>query len=86
MTLARLLSVLLLSQLGIEATFRATWSGFIAQSRNMNLPVSRQSSACSLSGILNYGTPSQRGVSVYIKEPAKVWAIALGTGASQLSV
>lgn len=52
----------------------------------MNLLILRQSSACSLSGILNCGTPSQQGDSVYIKEPAKVWDIALGTGASQLSV
>lgn len=52
----------------------------------MNLLISRQSSTCSLSGILNYGTPSQRGVSVYIKDPAKVWDIALGTRVSQLSV
>lgn len=44
----------------------------------------RIAAACSLSGILNYGTPSQRGLCVYIKEPAKVWDIALGTGASQL--
>lgn len=51
----------------------------------MNLPVSRQSSACSLSGIVNYGTPSQQGVSVYIKELAKVWDIALGNGESQFS-
>lgn len=52
----------------------------------MNLPLSPQTSTRSLSGILNYGTPSQRGVCVYIKEPAKVWDIALGTGTSQFSV
>lgn len=52
----------------------------------MTRPILQQSSVCSLSEILNYGTPSQQGVSVYIKEPTKVWDIALGTGASQSSL
>lgn len=52
----------------------------------MNPPVSARASTCPLSGILNYGTPSQRGGCVYIKEPAAVWDIALGTGPSQFCV
>lgn len=55
------------------------------QSDNMNLPALQQSSASSLSGNLNYGTPSQQGGSVYIKEPGDAWDIALGTGPSQSS-
>lgn len=34
-------------------------------------PYRRRRWRASLSGILNYGTPSQRGVSVYIKEPGQ---------------
>lgn len=34
-------------------------------------PYRRRRRRASLSGILNYGTPSQRGVSVYIKEPGQ---------------
>lgn len=81
-TQPEILGVLVLSQLGIEH-LELHEVALKELSENMSLAVPQQSSARSLSGILNYGTPSQRGVCVYIKEQSEVWDIALGTGPSQ---
>lgn len=85
MTQPEIFDVLVLSQLGIEH-LELHEVALKELSENMSLAVSQQSSERSLSGILNYGTPSQRGVCVYIKEQSEVWDIALGTGPSQSSV
>ena len=70
-------------QQGIEVT----WSSSKVQSTSVSHVLVYYSSAtCTLSGILNYGTPSQQGVSVYIKEQALVWDFAPGTRASQFTV